>query len=269
MPNFHPVTRTRHGSTYWQTPSKYDFAASFGILPLGLSELPKAITSLAMAFVRQGENFRPVALMSIWPDRNHYVTPHGDWPHGYIPAIIRTYPFRLFRSPEGRQLLCVDEESGLISDCPEGNSFFDDTGEPSSFLREVLETLSESEQGVEAVVAACAVLQRQNLIKPWPIKVRLTEGEKNLTGLYRIDEAALNQVSADILMELRNCGGLMMAYCQLLSMQHLSFLGELAGAHITAENTRKLNEEQAKNHVPETIGLEFLKSDGLDFGALR
>jgi len=59
-------------------------------------------------------------------------------------------------------------------------------------------------------------------------------GEQNVAGLFRIDEAALNQLPAEAFMELRDAGALLCAYCQLLSMQHLQTLGQLAQVHAKA-----------------------------------
>ncbi len=56
-----------------------------------------------------------------------------------------------------------------------------------------------------------------------------------MEGLFRIDEAALNQLPAEAPIELRNTGALLCAYCQLLSIQHLQTLGQLAAAHAQAE----------------------------------
>lgn len=270
MSNFQPVSKSKHQARFWRYPANHLFARNDGILPLGLSELSRAASSLVTAFVKQGEAFQIVALMSLWPDCNHYVIPSGQWLQGYMPASVRAYPFRLLRAPDGRPLVCVDEDSGLISEAPEGNSFFDATGEPSAALQEVLAALNHYDQGTKAAQAACAVLQRYGLIKPWPIKVKLEEnGEKNLAGLFQVDEAALSRISADALVELRDSGALMMAYYQLLSMQHLPFLGELAGAHALAEKNRKAAELAPPALESGSLDLEFLKADGLNFGGFR
>jgi len=88
--------------------------------------------------------------------------------------------------------------------------------------------------------------------------------EQAVEGLFRIDEAALNQLPADAFMELRDSGALVLAYCQLLSMQHLPVLGQLAQLHAQAEQ---------KAALPTTPGgelnLEYLNNSGtISFGNL-
>ena len=60
-----------------------------------------------------------------------------------------------------------------------------------------------------------------------------------ITGyVKRLDEAALNALTAEVLSKVRNAGGLMMAYCHLHGMQHLSTLGTLVQARAEAETAR-------------------------------
>jgi len=267
MSNIHPVSKTRHANKFWHRPENYAFARAYGILPLGLSELPKATPTLLIAFVAQGEGFQPVAVMSILPDRNHYIVPSGDWLHGYLPTAIRAYPFSLHSAQDGRQLVCVNEDAGLINENPDGEPVFLETGELSAAMKEMLDLLHENQQGVKAAMKASATLQQYGLIRPWPITVQSDAGKKSLAGLYQVDEAALNQLPAEGLLALRNSGALMMAYCQLLSMQHLQFLGQLAGIHAQAEKKQAEDEE---TRLPDEIDLEFLKrNDSLNFGSFR
>lgn len=266
MPDLHPVSRSRHARQYWRPCPDYAFARGFSTLPLGLEELSRAVPTLAVAFVRQEAAFQVVALLSLKPDCNHYVTPDAQWPHGHVPAVLRTYPFRLLDGPDGAPLVCVDEASGLVSPDASGQPFFDAQGEPAPALQEMLAALHRNDRSLKAAAAACAQLQLHGLIKPWPIRIRQAAGEQKLAGLFQVDEAALNRVPAPVLGELRDSGALLLAYSQLLSMQHLRFLGELAEAHAQAEQAKK-----AAQPAPATgaLDLEFLKQDGLSFNGFR
>lgn len=133
----------------------------------------------------------------------------------------------------------------------------------------MLEVLNQLEQGVKQATAAAGLLQRHGLIKPWALKVQSDEGEKLLGGLYQTDEEALNRVPAEALVELRNSGALVLAYCQLISMQHVQVLGQLAVAHARAEQASAA--AAARTVDPKgDLNLEFLKAnDSLNFGAFR
>ena len=116
-----------------------------------------------------------------------------------------------------------------------------------------------------ATAAACAALHRHGLIRPWPITVKTEAGEQSVAGLHQIDEAALAQLPGDALQELARAGALAVAYCQLLSMQHLPALGQLAQARAQAAAAAV----QAAVLPEGNLDLEFLKrGDTISFGNL-
>ncbi|MDD2744365.1 MAG: SapC family protein [Rhodocyclaceae bacterium] len=264
MPNYQALSKATHGNKRWLRTTSYAFAQKDALLPLSLAELPKAVMSLPVAFIQRDDGFIPVAVMSIQPDRNHFITNDGRWLHGYIPASCRAYPFRFFNTPEGQKILCIDQDSGLVCEGTDGEPFFDEAGEPTQAIREILNFLHQSDQSLKATQLACNLLKQHNLIKPWPIKLKTETGEKNIEGLFQIDEAAVNQLSAEALLDVRNSGGLLIAYCQLLSMQHLSILGQLAQAHAKADQAAA----EAANDIAQNgeLKMEFLnKSETLSF----
>lgn len=198
--------------------------------------------------------FSPVAVLGLFRDQNLFVAPKGHWVMGYIPARLRAYPFALAKTGAGQTALCVDMESGLVSDT-EGKPFLDAQGEPDAALRRIAELLNKLRASEEVTTRACAVLQAHGLIKPWAIRLENEQGAEPVHGLHCIDEAALNALSPEALAEVRQVGGLPLAYCQLLSMQHVSTLGKLAELH------RKAVAPLPTNQSGE-IDLEFLNDGG-------
>ena len=238
MPNFQAITRERHASQRWQRASNYRFAAQDAVVPLVAAELPKAVISQPIAFIEQAEGFVPAAVLSLMPGKDLYVAKSGCWTGDYIPAAFRSYPFRLANTDDGQQVLCIDEDSGLVSNSPGGEPFFNEDGQPAQTVLDILNFLTLVERSRVVTAAACAALQKHALIRPWAITLKTETGEQKIAGLFQIDEAALNQLSAEALHEVSQAGALPMAYCQLLSMQHLPLLGQLIDAHAKAEKTQ-------------------------------
>ena len=200
-------------------------------MPLVAAELPRAMLHLPIAFLREGGAVIPVAVLSPQPGRNLFVAPDGRWIGGYVPAALRGHPFRLLPTDDGRHALCVDEDSGLVTEGPAGEPFFDPDGQLSVPLRQVLDFLSAIEANRAATARACAALLHHGVVAPWPITLRTEAGEQPVEGLLRIDEAALNALPMPAFEELRQAGAVPVAYCQMLSAQHLPLLGRLAAAH--------------------------------------
>lgn len=70
-----------------------------------------AALRLPLAFVQQAGRFVLVAVLGLPPARNLCVAPDGQWTGPYVPAVLRAAPFGLRRTPEGQQLLCIDEQA--------------------------------------------------------------------------------------------------------------------------------------------------------------
>jgi hypothetical protein len=242
MPNFVAVSRDRHAAKRWIRYDSYKFAGKEAVLPLVAAELSKAVIAMPIGFINPNSIFTPAAMLGLKPGKNLFVAQDGRWVGGYIPSILRGYPFRLAHNEENRLILCVDEDSGLVTDHPVGELFFDEAGEPSESVRQVLNFLQTVEQSRVATATACEMLDRYGVIKPWPITLKGDAGEHTIDGLFRVDEAALNQLSDDAFLELRRVGALLIAYCQLLSMQNLDIIANLAKAHAVHEGNESASD---------------------------
>lgn len=255
-----PISLSEFGQKRFKRYDSYAFAAKDAIVPLAVRELPRAAMVMPIAFVKADEGFVPVAVQGLSPGKNLFVALDGRWVGRYVPAAYRGYPFLLANTPEGKQVLCFESSSGLLSDT-EGEPFFDGD-KPTQAVNDVLSFLNQVVASRQATQRICAVLQAHQLIQPWPIKLNPEPGDgqseqgRNIEGLFRIDEAALNKLDAAALHAVQQAGGLPLIYCQLLSMQHLPSLGQLATAHHEAEQHAALPKTEAGE-----IDLTFLADD--------
>ncbi len=290
MPNIQAISRARHGNKCWLRSPNYAFAGNDAIAAVQMHELPSAVLSMPIAFFEAGTGYSLVAVQSFQPGKNLFVAPDGRWVGGYIPVLYRGYPFVLGTDPEGKQLLCIDEDSGLLTDAPAADAlpsnasaaatttpateaFFAEDNQPSPAVAEVFSFLTQAATHRQATQLICATLQKYALIKPWPIKVQTDAGEQNIEGLFCIDESALNALPEAAFLELRTTGALPLAYCQLLSMQHLPLLTQLSKAHATAQAATQAAAAKAAPKPLLTpkgdLDLEFLNNNGtISFGNL-
>lgn len=230
MPNFVPVSRDSHARKRWLRSENHSFAANELVVPLVGAELGRALPAMPMAFVEQGGRYTLVALLSLLPPKNLFVTPDGKWLGSYVPAALRSYPFRLMRR-EGttESVLMVDEASGLVAEADgTGELFFDEAGNPSTAVKAVLDFLTQVERNRTATELAVAALASAGVIRPWDIKVKTETGEQPVNGLHRIDEAAMNALSDEAFARLRKAAALPIAYGQLFSMGQLGVFAHLA-----------------------------------------
>lgn len=225
MPNIQPITKAQYAAKRWKRYAGYHFAAKDAVVSLVMQELPKAQLTLPIGFALKDEQAFPVAVQSLQPGINLFVAADGRWRGRYVPAAYRGYPFILADTQDGKQVLCIDEDSALVSET-EGEEFFNQDGEPSKPLADVLNFLQQVYKDRQRTFSVCSLLQKHALLKQWPLKSKNDEDgeEKHIEGLYCVDEKALNTLEYEAYAEISQAGGMALAYCQLLSMQHLQDL---------------------------------------------
>jgi hypothetical protein len=230
QPQLAAVTRDGHASKRWQRPSGYSFASAEAVVPLAAVELASAVHSMPLAFAKEADRFLLVAVLALTPGTNLYVGPNGQWLGAYVPATLRGYPFRMVRTEGSDQLvLAVDESSGLIvDDGASGEPFFEAEGNPSPSVTAIVNFLSQTEASRKQTDHSVAALAEAGVIEPWPIKINAGEGEHDVQGLHRVDEAALNALSDEAFGKLRRAGALSIAYGQLFSMTNINMFPQLA-----------------------------------------
>ena len=219
MSNFVAITREHFSSKAWKRNASYLFARPLNTVPVVLAELGKLLPTIHFGFLQSGESFQLVAITALQPESNFWVAPDGRWLGEYIPAALRTYPFGLV-TPEGQPeaILCIDDSSALVVEPGEGEPFFDESGAPSPSIQDILNFLSTIEQNRVATSAAVDALRSAGLIQPWVLNT-LHEGKSvAVSGLFRVDEVALNALDAGLLGTLRSTGALVLAYAQIFSL---------------------------------------------------
>ena len=255
MKEIHAVSQERHGNKRWHRSRDYSFASKDAIVALTIQELPAAMMSTVVAFVPQNQGFTPVALQGLLPGRNCLVSAQGKWLISYVPALYRTYPFLLGRNGDQEAVLCIDESSNLVSQGNEGELFFLQDGAPVDVLKEVFMTLLKYEQGQITTSALCGLMQKHELFQPWELQIEKNGEISPVKGLFRIDEAKLNMLLAEALVELRNAGALVVAYSQLFSMQLLPYLVKLS------QGSGSTNPTEAK--LPADFGFTISSDDAI------
>jgi hypothetical protein len=244
----------------WKKPSAYTFAAADRTTPVVLKELAPAALAMPLAFLKgQTTSYVMVAVMGFDEGKNLFVADNGRWLGGYIPASYRTHPFHHVKT-DGKYLVAVDEDSGLISDT-EGEPFFED-GKLSKAVDNVAKFLEHVVTSREASLRICDLLDKHGLMQPWPLKVNTPEGERELSGLYCVNEAKLRELSSEAFDELRQAGALPLIYCQLLSMQNMVRLGQLGALRKqVAEKAAEKQRAASAKSSPNELDLSFLDSN--------
>ena len=227
MVNIVPVDRDRHEGKGWRHPAGYGFAKNDAVVPLVASEFAKAALTLPIGFVEQSGFFVPVMLTSPFPGRNVVVGPKGEWFTGYVPAVLRAYPFSLRASGGGEARLCVDEDSGLVVAADEKTEkFFNEDGTLSAPVSDILKLLRHMDENRIFTNQAVVALSDAGVVKRWNLIVSVGDRQVPVGGLYSVDEAALEALDDAGFVGVRRALGV--AHVQLVSTQQVGVLSRLA-----------------------------------------
>lgn len=237
MAEIHAVTRERHGNLRWHKPVNFSAFARDTVVVLASHELAKAMQALPVAFMMKEELCLPVAVLGLQAEQNLFVAADGSWLGKYIPLQYRTHPFRLLRRSEQEDyILCINEAQANLTGSGPGEPFFGDDGKPAPAVGDITNQLMHFEKDRTVSRRRYEQLKQLELVEPWPIKVQKPDGsETGLAGLYRVNETRLRELSGEEMVALRDTGAFMVLYAQLLSMQNLMVLGELAARQMRPE----------------------------------
>ena len=198
-------------------------------IPVSYTEFPVASRDYPLVFISadQGKTFVPMLVLGLAAQQNLYLKPDNTWDPGvYLPAYVRRYPFCMTRiTVDGKEaperVACVEKRA--ISD--KGDKLFDDKGNPLPEWEARQKLLFEYEADLARTEEMCQLLTQHQLFEPFTMQAVPNEGEPlQLTGMYRIAEAKLAALAADVLKELMQKGVISRVYAHLLSLDNFQRL---------------------------------------------
>ena len=198
-------------------------------LPVSYTEFPIASRDYPLVFISadKGKTFVPMLVLGLAAQQNLFVTADNAWDPGvYLPAYVRRYPFCMTRvTVDGKEaperVACV-EKRAIID---KGEKLFDDKGNPLPEWEARQKLLFEYEADLARTEEMCKLLARHQLLEPFTLQAVPNQGEPlQLTGMYRIAEAKLAALDANVLKELVQKGVLGRVYAHLLSHENFQRL---------------------------------------------
>lgn len=228
-----PVSRTRHRDWSVKAGGSYAFARKLNSVPLTAVEFPLAAAELPIVFAPAGDSLVPVALLGTRAEENVFVGADGSWSGRYVPAFLRRYPFVFSATAEKgleRFALCLDEKFEGCNREGRGERLFDSDGEPTRYLRSVLEFQQEYRNQALRTRDFCRKLDELGLLEPMTARLAPRDGAPiGLGGFRGIPRKKLHELESGALAALSASGELELAYLHLHSLGHFRLLAERAG----------------------------------------
>ncbi|MBE0501605.1 MAG: SapC family protein [Desulfuromonadales bacterium] len=212
-----PINYDQHRCYGWKNPEGFGFALRFALCSLAKEEISRAAQSLPVALRQREGRWEAVAVMGPVHSVNVMVDRLGRWRAGYVPAVLRVYPFAL---GEGNQLcLWPDYRVQSLADSTV-KPFFDGEEWPQE-LKALQAFLVARQRGVVAVHTVVESLAAHSLLRPWPIPgLEKPDPARAIDGLFSVDSQKLLMVEGPLLKTLFKKGDLRWIYAHIDSLYH-------------------------------------------------
>jgi len=202
----------------------YSPSAKMNAVFLAAVEFADACREYPIIFVRAGkddsgkDNIAPMAVLGVSQNDNLYLQPGGRWRTPYVPAFLRRYPFGMASIGNDKMAICIDRDWEGFSET-EGDSLFDDKGEPTDLLKNVQTFVENYENEVHRTRLFGAVLRDEGLLQDMRFDATLPDGQKmGVDGFLAIDEKKLADLPDAKVVELHRKGILGLIHAQQVSM---------------------------------------------------
>jgi len=231
-----PVSAARHKDLSIERVD-FSFAGQVNSVPLTAVEIPHAASEYTIVFAGNDEAITPIVILGLDDSENRYVTEDGSWPGRYIPAFVRRYPFVFSRSEDGKTFtLCVDESWAGCNREGRGERLFDDDGEQTDYLKNMMEFLKDYQTQFQRTQVFCKRLKELGVLEPMKVEFTMPSGDKKaLAGFMAASREKLTALPAKKLAELAKTGELELTYNHLASMRNFAFVPGRGGAPENAE----------------------------------
>ncbi len=233
-----PVSQQRHRDWYIKTGTDYAFASKVNSVPLVGAEVTVAAQSYPIVFAGDAD-LVPVVLLGVRDGENLFIKADGTWDAKYIPAFVRRYPFVFSSNDDASTFtLCLDEDFSGVNTEGNGERLFDNAGDRTQYLSNVLNFLQVYQAQFQRTQALCKKLADLDLFEPMQAQVRLKSGQQlTLGGFKVVNRDKLRALPADTLGELAKADELEIIYAHLASLRNFGAMVERMGATGTAGQT--------------------------------
>ena len=174
----------------------FTFAKDIRTAPITVNEYYEACKTYPILFTKTAENeWFSLALLGL-DDRNQFVDKDGVWrKHCYVPAHIKRYPF-LFVENNKRLLLAFDSECKVSKDTAGDRYFFEESGEHSNFLKQVITAMNQAQAFSKTTKEFIKMIDELGLLEESGIKGQNSEGKEiSMGGFWVIKEDKFNELN--------------------------------------------------------------------------
>lgn len=226
-----PISVEAHKGWSVKSEGTYGFAKEVNSVPVLAAEFSAAALEYTIIFAGEGDVVFPSVILGMKEGENAHVKSDGAWDGRYVPAFFRRYPF-VFAASDDQQTftLCIDEEFEGLNQEGRGERLFDEEGNRTQYLENVLAFSTEYQAQFTRTQAFAKRLVDLDLLEPAQAQFNLASGERTqLSGFKTINRDKLRNLPADTLSDMAKTDELELCYLHLQSLNNLTPMTQRVG----------------------------------------
>lgn len=213
-----PITPQAHGKTKVKPLSDFSIYKERHMSPLTVHEFTRAASCFPIVFIKnpESEDYKVVAMFSVMPNHNVFVTEDGKWTANFVPQSMARVPF--YVSSDDEPVICIDENDARVSE-DEGQALFDEAGEKTEYFAKIIESIQNlmNQDGMTQVFVKKLV--DMDLLQSSSLTISKKDGSKQeINGIHIVDEAKFKALDDEKVLELNKLGYLGLVYVHLTSL---------------------------------------------------
>ena len=225
--------RAEHRFVRMKVPvTDWSVASRLNSMFVAATEFADAAREFPIVFVRAGQDddgkpaIAPIVVLGLVAEENLFVE-GASWRAGYMPALLRFYPFCIGRLDDQRFAICFDAAWAGVSGT-EGERLFTAEGEATPMLEEVRQNLERLDGETQRTRVLCRRLRDLELLREMRFDATLPGGDKlSVDGFLTVDDQRLADLPDAQVLELFRSGALGLVHAHHVSLGAMRKLLEL------------------------------------------
>lgn len=218
-----PINNVTHRTLKVRKSKDFSHARSQHMAILAASEIMSSSVNYPVVLAKHPDTgrFLCLALFGLESGENLFFSKDG-WKATYIPMNVTRAPFAMRESGKGddAMLICIDEDSPYVSN-PEGAALFDENGEQTEFLNNVVASLSDMAGQERHTQLLIKKLVDTRLLVPISVVMTGADGGETelMDATYTISERRLRELPEEQLLALHKADYLGPIYAVINSLE--------------------------------------------------
>ena len=200
-----PLDKNKHKDIKINLTHNFAHAKDTHLAAASLREYAQVASCMPIVIIKDPKSdiYHSVAMLGTEQGVNLFLQ-DGKWQGHCVPLNVQRYPFDV-RQDGDKLGVFFDENSELVG--TEGEPLFTEEGEPSPFLQNRQQLLSELANSEMATRDFIKKIVELDLLDPIQLGVQYADGSKrNITGMHNISEKRLQALGEAQILELHKSG---------------------------------------------------------------